>query len=58
MIELEFCKVCGSVKHVEGPCDVCYNREAEQIRAQYEWAKKVQKAGPPKKNSKSKNSGF
>ena len=47
MIELEFCKVCGSVKHVEGPCDVCYNRMYEELREKYE---RVVASGGPKKN--------
>lgn len=41
MNELEFCKVCGSLKPVDGVCDVCYDR------------KEVQVSGPPEKNFES-----
>lgn len=50
MTELEFCKVCGSLKPEDGQCDVCYNKAGEQLKAKYEWVKKVQKSGGPKKN--------
>lgn len=50
MTELEFCKVCGSLKPVEGVCDACYNRMYEELREKYE---RVVNSGPPKKNFES-----
>ena len=47
MHELEFCKVCGSTKPVDGVCDYCYDKLYEELREKYE---RVVASGGPKKN--------
>ena len=47
MHELEFCKVCGSTKPVDGVCDYCYDKLYEELREKYE---RVVASGPPEKN--------